>query len=169
MVRAIVDRDITPTERLIDGLGDDWAVTAGIDADVLIADPYVPTVDAELAHGGATDLETLLADSDVVILTPELTDETRGVIGAPELEAMRSSAILVNVSHGPVVDEHALADALAADRIAGAGLDVFTEDPPTRIRRSWAARTWPQRRTSPRSRPSVGPTTSPNSSRTSAG
>lgn len=101
----------------------------GFDVDVLISDPYVPSVDAELAHGTTTDLESVLAGSDVVILTPELTDETRGLIGAPELEAMQSSAILVNVSRGPVVDEDALIDALTADRIAGAGLDVFAEEP----------------------------------------
>ncbi|WP_221625615.1 NAD(P)-dependent oxidoreductase [Halobellus ruber] len=71
----------------------------------------------------------MLADSDVVILTPELTDETRGLIGASELETMRSSAILVNVSRGPVVDEAALIDALRDDRIPGAGLDVFAEEP----------------------------------------
>jgi phosphoglycerate dehydrogenase-like enzyme len=101
----------------------------GFDVDILLSDPYVPSTDAELAHGERVDLETVLAESDVVILTPELTDETRGLIGAPELDAMRSSAILVNVSRGPVVDEDALVDALATDRIAGAGLDVFTEEP----------------------------------------
>jgi phosphoglycerate dehydrogenase-like enzyme len=102
----------------------------GFDVDILVSDPYVPGVDAELAHAEATDLEALLADSDIVILTPELTDETRGLIGASELDAMRPSAILVNVSRGPVVDEAALIDALRNDRIAGAGLDVFAEEPP---------------------------------------
>jgi phosphoglycerate dehydrogenase-like enzyme len=101
----------------------------GFDVDVLVSDPYVPSIDAEFAHGEATDLETVLAESDVVILTPELTDETRGLIGASELETMRSSAVLVNVSRGPVVDEDALVDALAAGRIAGAGLDVFAAEP----------------------------------------
>ncbi|MFA1611629.1 NAD(P)-dependent oxidoreductase [Halobellus rubicundus] len=102
---------------------------SGFDVDVLVADPYVPSIDAELAHGERTDLETLLAESDVVILTPELTDETRGLIGEAELDLMRSSALLVNVSRGPVVEEAALVDALRNGDIAGAGLDVFEHEP----------------------------------------
>ena len=102
----------------------------GFDVELLISDPYVPSIDPELAHGEPTDLETLLDRSDVVILTPELTAETRGLIGPAELDSMRASAILVNVSRGPVVDEAALTDALSEDRIAGAGLDVFATEPP---------------------------------------
>lgn len=102
----------------------------GFDVELLISDPYVPSIDAELAHGEQTDLETVLARSDIVILTPELTAETRGLIGPAELDLMRSSAILVNVSRGPVVDEAALIDALSDDRLGGAGLDVFATEPP---------------------------------------
>ncbi|WP_435183573.1 NAD(P)-dependent oxidoreductase [Halobellus sp. EA9] len=102
---------------------------SGFDVDVLVADPYVPSIDAELAHGERTDLETLLAESDVVILTPELTGETRGLIGEAELDLMRHSALLVNVSRGPVVEEAALVDALRNGDIAGAGLDVFEHEP----------------------------------------
>ncbi|SDX95085.1 NAD(P)-dependent oxidoreductase [Halobellus clavatus] len=102
---------------------------SGFDVDRLVADPYVPSIDAELAHGRQTDLETLLESSDVVILTPELTDETRGLIGATELDRMREDALLVNVSRGPVVEQAALVDAIESGTIGGAGLDVFESEP----------------------------------------
>ena len=74
-------------------------------------------------------LDRLLAEADVVSLHVPLTPETRHLIGAPELALMRPSAVLVNVSRGPVVDEAALVDALVEDRIAGAALDVYEHEP----------------------------------------
>jgi glyoxylate reductase len=74
-------------------------------------------------------LEQLLADSDFVSLHPALTPETRHLIGARELQLMKRSAFLINSSRGPIVDEAALVDALAQGRIAGAGLDVFENEP----------------------------------------
>lgn len=70
-------------------------------------------------------LDELLERSDVVSLNCPLTPETKHLIGADELAKMRNSAILINTSRGPVVDEAALADALERDVIAGAGLDVY--------------------------------------------
>jgi glyoxylate reductase len=75
------------------------------------------------------DLRSLLADADVVSLHVPLTDETRHLIGREELEAMRSSAVLVNTARGPIVDERALASALRDGVIAGAALDVFEREP----------------------------------------
>ncbi len=75
-------------------------------------------------------LPEILAASDIVSLHVPLSASTRHLIGAAELAAMKPSAILVNTSRGPVVDEVALHDALAAGRIAGAGLDVFDQEPP---------------------------------------
>jgi D-3-phosphoglycerate dehydrogenase len=74
-------------------------------------------------------LGTLLARSDFVVLACPLTDQTRGLIGAAELAAMRPAACLINVARGPVVQEAALIDALREGRLAGAALDVFDVQP----------------------------------------
>jgi lactate dehydrogenase-like 2-hydroxyacid dehydrogenase len=75
------------------------------------------------------DKAELLREADFVVLSVPLSAETRHAIGAAELALMKPTAYLVNVARGPVVDEAALAEALGAGRIAGAGLDVFEEEP----------------------------------------
>jgi D-3-phosphoglycerate dehydrogenase len=77
-------------------------------------------------------MEQLLRRSDVVSVHVPLRDSTRGLVGARELALMKPSAILVNTSRGAVVDERALVAALRAGAIAGAALDVFDPEPPTR-------------------------------------
>ncbi|MBQ3457955.1 MAG: D-glycerate dehydrogenase [Synergistaceae bacterium] len=74
-------------------------------------------------------LEELLERSDFVSLHLPLTDSTRHLIGARELAKMKPEGILINTSRGPVVDEKALADALSRHVIAGAGLDVYENEP----------------------------------------
>ena len=74
-------------------------------------------------------LDRLLAEADVLALHCPLTPETHHLIGAAELESMKRSAVLVNTARGPVVDERALAEALAASEIAAAGLDVYEHEP----------------------------------------
>ena len=73
--------------------------------------------------------DRLLATADVVTLHVPLTAATRGLIGARELGRMKRTAVLVNTSRGPVVDEHALVTALRRRRLAAAGLDVFAREP----------------------------------------
>ena len=76
-----------------------------------------------------TDLDRLLTEAEIVVVTVPLTPETVGMIGGKELAAMRREAILINVSRGPVVNEAALYAALTTQRIAGAALDVWWSYP----------------------------------------
>jgi glycerate dehydrogenase len=78
------------------------------------------------------DLETLLRSSDVISLHCPLTPETKGLINAERISLMKRSAFLLNTSRGPLIVEQDLADALQAERIAGAGLDVLSVEPPAK-------------------------------------
>jgi len=80
---------------------------------------------------GRVSLTELLPKVDVLSLHVPLTDETRGLIGAAELQAMRRGAILINTARGGIVDEEALAAALKSGHLGGAGVDVLTQEPPT--------------------------------------
>lgn len=104
------------------------------DMHVLAYDPYFDPIEAQ-RHGvellrRRDELPGMLARCDYVVLCLPLTDETRGIVGAAELAAMRPEAHLINVSRGPTVDTDALLAALVEGRIAGAGLDVFDPEPP---------------------------------------
>jgi phosphoglycerate dehydrogenase-like enzyme len=104
---------------------------AAFDVDIQYYDIERLSEDEEDALGVRFVLFTeLLRTSDIVTLHVPLDDTTRNMIGAPELAIMKPSAILINTCRGPVVNESALHEALKSNRIAMAGLDVMTDEPP---------------------------------------
>jgi D-3-phosphoglycerate dehydrogenase / 2-oxoglutarate reductase len=104
---------------------------AGFGMRVLGHDPYLDET-AVRARGAEPmrSLEQLLPDCDLVSVHVPLTDETRGLLGARELGLMRPGSVLVQAARGGVVDEGALVEALREGPLAGAGIDVFEEEPP---------------------------------------
>jgi (S)-sulfolactate dehydrogenase len=147
-------RGAWPRERLIGheiagkrlglvGLGSIARVVAAkaraLDMAVGAYDPYVRKGEpAWLGLRCCRSLEELLAGADVVSVHVPLLPTTRGLIDAKALAAMKPGAVLINAARGGIVDEAALAEALAAGRLAGAALDVFAEEPLT----AEAARRW---------------------------
>lgn len=106
-------------------------VRAALDMRVVAFDPYArPDRAAELGVELVPDLAPLLDAADVISLHAPLTAETRGIIGAAALARMKPTAIVINCARGGLVDEAALLAALDAGELAGAGLDVFEEEPP---------------------------------------
>lgn len=99
----------------------------GLGAKVIAHDPFVESVDDDTRLVG---LDELLASSDALSLHPPLTDETRGIIDADALAAMREDAVLVNTSRGPLVVHDDLVEALRRGGIRAAALDVFESEPP---------------------------------------
>lgn len=87
---------------------------------------------------GAAGLDTILRESDYLVLAAPETPETRGLIDAEALGRMRAGAVLVNVARGRLVDEAALVDALEAGRLCGAALDVFATEPLPPGHRFWS-------------------------------
>jgi glyoxylate reductase len=101
----------------------------GFDMDLAYQDQY-RNEDAERGLGARyLDLEELLRTSDFVSIHTPLTDDTHHLIGEAELRRMKPEAVLVNTSRGPIVDEAALAEALADGEIFAAGLDVYEDEP----------------------------------------
>jgi glycerate dehydrogenase len=93
-------------------------------------DPSQPRDPAQPRDPLRVGLPELLAASDVVSLHCPLTPATRGMIGARELALMKSDALLINAARGALVDAQALATALKAGRLGGAGIDVLSQEPP---------------------------------------
>ena len=99
-------------------------------ADVIAFDPYVAAERfAALRVRRAATLGALLAEADVLTVHTPLTDETRGMLGAPEMGRMKPGAIVVNMARGGIVDDEALLAALESGRLAGAVLDVYVSEP----------------------------------------
>jgi phosphoglycerate dehydrogenase-like enzyme len=104
---------------------------AGFDMQLLAYDPYVDVhaMDGLEHRVRLTSLDELLTSSDFVSVHCILTPETRSMLGEREFRTMKSSAYLINVSRGEIIDEPALINALRNGWIAGAGLDVFDSEP----------------------------------------
>lgn len=102
----------------------------GLEMKVLACDPYLTAEECEARGATKVDLPTLLRESRFLSIHCPLNDETRGMIGAPQLAAMPAGAYVVTTARGGIVDEAALAAALASSHLGGAGVDVWVEEPP---------------------------------------
>ena len=100
------------------------------DAKRIAFDPWKTQGEADKFGVTLVDLETLLRESDAVIVMAILTPETKHLINASTIALMKPTAVLLNLSRGPIVEEAALIKALQNGVIAGAGLDVFETEPP---------------------------------------
>ena len=134
LIDLLVGQDIHHRTLGIFGMGRIGQAVArrgrGFGMNVLYADAVALPEETERGLGARrVEKEELLREADFVSLHVPLTAQTRHFIGAPELALMKPTAILVNTARGPVVDEAALVETLKAGRIAGAGLDVFEEEP----------------------------------------
>jgi len=101
------------------------------DMDIIGYDPYVPREKTDrLGYLKKERVDELLPEADYVVVCVPLTEETAGLIGSKELSLMKPDACLINSSRGGIVDEAALYDHLVAGKLAGAALDVFSQEPP---------------------------------------
>lgn len=98
--------------------------------EVLVFDPYLDEVTAQARGVQQVTLAELVERSDFLQVTCPLTSETQGLIGRAQFAAMKPTAFFITTARGPVHDEAALLDALVSGAIAGAGIDVFHEEPP---------------------------------------
>jgi phosphoglycerate dehydrogenase-like enzyme len=95
----------------------------------IACDPYVTQESVAPLGVKLVDMETLFRESDFLCVNCPLNDETRKLVGAQQFGLMKRSAYFVNTARGPIVDETALLEALVSNRIAGAGIDVFEQEP----------------------------------------
>jgi D-3-phosphoglycerate dehydrogenase len=103
---------------------------AAFDMRVVAYDPYVTSARAQQLGVQLLSLDELIAESDFITIHMPKTPETTGMLSTEQFQAMKKTAYVVNVARGGLIDEAALIEALNAGEIAGAGLDVFTSEPP---------------------------------------
>lgn len=103
---------------------------AGFGLRIIAHDPYVSAEAAAEMGVELVDLETLFREADLLSLHAPATAETRHIVNRDRLALMKPTAVVVNTSRGPLIDEAALIEALKARRIAAAGLDVYEQEPP---------------------------------------
>jgi D-3-phosphoglycerate dehydrogenase / 2-oxoglutarate reductase len=102
----------------------------GLEMQVLAYDPYITQADFQARGAMAVSLDELLAQADYVTIHCPYNADTKGLIGRRELALMQPEAYLITTARGGIVDEDALADALVAGQLAGAGIDVWNVEPP---------------------------------------
>ena len=107
------------------------ARASALGMEVAAHDPFCPENDPAWKKARICSLETLLEEADVISLHTPLTDDTRHLINAQSLAAMKQGAVLINAARGGVVDDAALAQSLASGHLGGAALDVFETEPLT--------------------------------------
>jgi D-3-phosphoglycerate dehydrogenase len=99
------------------------------DMRVVAYDPYVDVETAQTFGVEMTDLQTLMAEADVISINCPLSKDTEGLIGKKELGRMKETALIVNTARGKIIDQKALIHILKSKRVRGAALDVFKEEP----------------------------------------
>ena len=97
---------------------------------VLACDPYVDPADAEMIGVKLVDLDTMLKESDIIVIHAALTADNTALIGERELNLMKRTTMIVNVARGPMIDMVALAKALEEGKLYGAGIDAWPTEPP---------------------------------------
>lgn len=105
------------------------ALAAPFGWSMLVCDPFADHAAVQALNGRPVSLETLLAESDFVVACCILNEQTRHLMNASRFAQMKREAFFINVARGPVADENALINALKTGQIAGAGLDVFEQEP----------------------------------------
>jgi phosphoglycerate dehydrogenase-like enzyme len=105
------------------------AIANAFEMEVIAWSQNLTPQDAEAAGARAVEKDELFVNADFITIHTQLSDRTRGLVGARELELMKPTAYLVNTSRGPVVEEKALLEALQRGAIAGAALDVYDKEP----------------------------------------
>ena len=94
-------------------------------------DPYIAQAAAEKVGAELLSFDALLAEADIITVHTPLTDETRGMIGAAEIDRLKDGVILINCARGGIYNENDLAAALTSGKVAAAAIDVFETEPPT--------------------------------------
>ena len=97
---------------------------------VIAYDPYIPIGRDTSVGVKSVKFDVLLRESDIISMHVPLTDETRHMIGAREIEKMRNGVFIINTARGALIDPKALVESLHSGKVAGAGLDVFEREPP---------------------------------------
>ena len=101
----------------------------GMEMRVLAFDPFVPDERARAIGVESVDFDRLIAESDFITVHPPLTATTNGMIGAEQIAKMKDGVRLINVARGGIIDEAALAAAVKSGKVAGAAIDVFSDEP----------------------------------------